>query len=200
MQEVKFWQIKPEIRILGVDDGPPDISVGKVPLVGTIFRGGRWLDGVLKTDITPDGSDVTEKLVEMVSKSRHFGQLRVVMLDGVTFAGFNVLDVKKLFKELHLPVIVISREKPNMPDILKALKNLPDWSAKWKLIKKAGRIYPVKTKHRGGQVYMQLVGIRQADAEQIVKLSSVRSLVPEPIRAAHLIAAAIVLGESHGRV
>jgi hypothetical protein len=197
---VKFWQIKPEIRILGVDDGPLDKSIGGIPLVGAVFRGGRWLDGVLKSEITPDGLDVTEKLVEMVKKSRHLGQLRVVMVDGITFAGFNVLDVKKVFRELGLPVIVISREKPNMRDIRKAIKHLPNWSTRWKLIQKAGRIYSMRTKHRGGQIYIQPVGIRREDAERIVRLSSVRSLVPEPIRVAHLIATAVVRGESYGRV
>jgi len=35
-------------------------------------------------------------------------------------------------------------------------------------------------------------------AEYIVKLSSTRSLIPEPIRVAHLIASGVALGESMG--
>lgn len=198
MKEIKFRQIKPEIRILGVDDGPLGDKI--VPLVGTVFRGGRWLDGVMKTEITPDGTDVTEKLVEMVERNRHLEQLRVVMVDGVTFGGFNVLDIRRVFRELGLPVIVVSRDKPNMRDISKAIKNLPGWRGRWKLIKAAGRIYPVKTEYGDGTVYAQGVGIRRVSVERIVSLSAVRSLIPEPIRAAHLIATAIVRGESHGRV
>ncbi len=199
MKNVKFRQIKLEIRILGVDDGPMERYTKKVPLVATVFRGGSSLEGVLKTEIEVDGEDVTEKIIRMVGKSRHLGQLRVVIVDGITFAGFNVLDVKKVFRELGLPVIAVSRDKPNMRDILKAVKHLPGWSKKWKLIKRAGRIYPVQTKQRGGPVYMQPVGIARKDAEQVLRLSSVRSLVPEPVRAAHLIATAMVIGESYGR-
>ncbi len=201
MREVKFWRIKPEIRILGVDDGPfaPDYS-GQVPLVGAVFRGGQWLDGVMATSIGKDGTDVTERLVEMVAKSRHLGQLRILMTDGVTFAGFNVLDVKEVFKETGLPVISISREIPNMADIRKAVSHLPGWRQRWRIIKAAGKIYPVKTKSYEAPVYMQPVGMSREDAEKVVRLSSTRSLVPEPLRAAHLIATAIVRGESYGRV
>jgi hypothetical protein len=46
---------------------------------------------------------------------------------------------------------------------------------------------------------MQLIGIKRADAESVVKISSTRSLVPEPLRVAHLIATAIVRGESYGK-
>jgi hypothetical protein len=198
LKAVKFWQIKPEIRILGVDDGP--LEGPEVPLVGAVFRGGRWLEGVLKTAITRDGTDVTGKLIEMVGKSRHMGQLRVLMVDGITFGGFNVLDVKEVFRRLKLPVIVVSRDMPDMADILKAIKHLPDWRKRWLKIKGAGRIHQVEIKRRGGPIYIQTAGLELEDAERIVRLSSTRSLVPEPIRAAHMIATAIVKGESYGRV
>jgi endonuclease V-like protein UPF0215 family len=201
LREVKFWQIKPEIRILGVDDGPFEPkSKGEVPLVGAVFRGGRWLEGVLSTQIRQDGTDVTERLIDIVNRSRHRGQLRVLMADGATFAGFNVLNAKEVFRKTGLPVIVISRELPNMTDIHKALKHLPEWRERWKTLGELGKIYPVRTKSRGKPIYMQLVGIKRADAESMVKMSSTHSLVPEPLRVAHLIATAIVRGESYGRV
>ncbi|KUO41757.1 MAG: hypothetical protein APZ16_00325 [Candidatus Hadarchaeum yellowstonense] len=201
MRSVKFWQIKPEIRILGVDDGPfvPDYR-GRVPLVGVVFRGGSWLDGVMITDVEKDGMDATERLVEMLLRSRHLGQLRVLMVDGVTFAGFNVLDVREVFRKTGLPVVVISRELPEMADIRQALRHLPRWKERWQIIKGTGKIYPVTTKSQDRPIYMQLVGIKREDAERIVRLSSTRSLVPEPLRVAHLIATAIVRGESYGRV
>ena len=196
----KFWQIKPEIRILGIDDGPFEPRAGgEVPLVGVVFRGGRWLDGVLSTTIEQDGTDVTKRVIEMINRSRHRGQLRIVMADGVTFAGFNMLDIKEVFKQTGLPAIVVSRELPNMTDVRKAIKHLHDWRERWKIIKGSGKIYPVRTKRRAAPIYMQFVGMRRADAEQVVKLSSTRSLIPEPLRVSHLIATALVRGESYGR-
>lgn len=200
MQKVKFWRIKPEIRILGIDDGPFEPRArGEVPLVGVVFRGGRWLDGVLRTTIEQDGTNATERVVEMVNRSRHRGQLRIVMADGVTFAGFNVLNIKTVFKQTGLPVIVISRERPNMADVRKAIKHLPDWRERWKVVKGSGKIYPVRTKRRAAPIYMQFVGMKRTDADQVIKLASTRSLIPEPLRVAHLIATAMVRDESHGR-
>ncbi len=65
----KFRIIKQEIRILGVDDSPfPSHTTEEVMLVGTVFRAGNWLDGVLSTYIHGDGTDGTEKITEMVKK------------------------------------------------------------------------------------------------------------------------------------
>jgi len=36
------------------------------------------------------------------------------------------------------------------------------------------------------------------DAEEIIRLSTTRSAIPEPVRVAHLIAAGVVTGESKG--
>ena len=184
-----------------MDDGPFEPrSKGKVPLVGTVFRGGRWLEGVLCAYIEQDGADVSERVIEMVNRSRHKGQLRVVMTDGVTFAGFNVLDIEEVFKKTGLPVIVVTRKLPNMKDVRKAIEHLPNWRHRWEVIKGTGKIYPVKTKKRAAPVHIQFVGIKRADAEKVVKLSSTHSLIPEPLRVSHLIATAIVRGESSGRV
>ena len=85
-----------------------------------------------------------------------------------------------------------------MRDILKALKNLPDWRERWALIKKVGKIYEIKTKKRKSPIYIQPVGLKLTDAKQIIELTRGRSAIPEPVRVAHMIATAFVKGESHG--
>ena len=78
-------------------------------IVGTVFRGGDWMDGVLRSDITKDGLDATDIISKMIKKSKHYGQIRVVMLDGITYAGFNVVDIEELYGETGIPVIVVMR-------------------------------------------------------------------------------------------
>ena len=191
----KFWGIKPEIRIIGVDDGPFDPRrKGKALLVGAVFRGGLLLEGVLSTQVGVDGRDATDRIVGMINRSRHRGQLRLVMSDAVTFAGFNVMDLKGVWGRTGLPVVVVTREKPNMAEVKRALKHLPDWRERWKLIKAAGRVYPVRLKR--GIAYMQFAGISRADAERVVELTATQGLIPEPVRVAHLIATGIGRGES----
>ncbi len=48
-------------------------------------------------------------------------------------------------------------------------------------------------------VYLQHCGIELEDAREIVRMSSTHSNIPEPLRAAHLIATGIVCGESTGK-
>ena len=96
----RFRAIKPEIRVLGIDDGAftPHVE-GLATVVGVVFRGGYWLDGVISTKVEVDGFDATDKIVSMITASPHYKQLRVILLNGVTCAGFNVVDIKKLYEE-----------------------------------------------------------------------------------------------------
>jgi endonuclease V-like protein UPF0215 family len=195
----KFRNIKPEIRILGVDDAPfVPHSLEQVMVIGTLFRAGNWLDGVLHTYITVDGTDATTSLISMVNGSRHLEQLGVMMLDGITLGGFNVVNIRKIFQETGVPVIVIMRKYPDLPRIKRALKNFPDWEERWNHILEAGKIYKVDDVGSPESIYMQLCGINPEDARRIVKLSATRSAIPEPIRAAHIIAAGVTMGESKG--
>lgn len=191
----KFRSIKQEIRILGVDDSPfPAHTKDEVMLLGTVFRAGNWLDGVLSTFVDGDGMDSTQKISEMVLNSRNMGQLGVIMLDGITFAGFNIVNIRELYEATGIPVIVIMRKFPNFEGIKKALKRFPDYKNRWSNVLGAGEVHKVDDE----SIYIQIQGIKLEDALEIVKLSTTRSAIPEPIRVAHIIAAGIVTGESHG--
>jgi endonuclease V-like protein UPF0215 family len=192
----KFRIIKQEIRILGIDDSPfPSHTTDKVMIVGTVFRAGNWLDGVLSTYISGDGTDATKKITDMVKNSRNLGQLGVIMLDGITFGGFNLVSIREIFESTGVPVIVIMRKVPNFERIKNALKRFDDWRERWSCVIDAGEVYKVNNPE---PIYIQIHGIERADAEDIVKLSTTRSAIPEPIRVAHIIAAGIVTGESKG--
>jgi endonuclease V-like protein UPF0215 family len=190
----RFRVIKPEIRVLGVDDGvfTPRVK-GLVPVVGVVFRGGYWLDGVMHTKVRVDGFDATGKIASMILSSPHYKQLRVIMLNGITFAGFNVVDMKRLYSRTKLPIIAITREKPNLEEIHEALKNLPRSEERWKAILRAGEVFEVSTRNRSEKIYMQVSGILEEDAEKISRLTSTRSNIPEALRVAHLVASGISL-------
>jgi len=188
----RFRSIKPEIRVLGVDDGVfiPH-SKGLVDVVGVVFRGGYWLDGVMRTEIEVDGLDATEKIASMIIESPHYKQLRIIMLNGITFAGFNVVDIKELYNKTELPVIVITRDMPNMKEIEQAIERLPEKEKRWRAIQNAGEMINVRTREEEEPIYMQTAGIEREDAEKIVKITSTRSNIPEPLRVAHIIASGL---------
>lgn len=192
MTSRKFRMIKPEIRVLGVDDGRfSRYAKGLVPVVGVVFRGGYWLDGVMHTRVEVDGFDATRKIASMILNSPHYKQLRVIMLDGITFAGFNIVDVRRLNIDTELPVISVTREKPDLAEIRKALENLPQSKERWKTIINAGRTYRVFTRSENEEIYFQTTGISRADAAKILQLTSTRSNIPEALRVAHLIASGV---------
>jgi endonuclease V-like protein UPF0215 family len=197
---VKLSTVKPEIRIIGIDDSPFDKFHGskRVLVIGAVFRAGKWLEGVVSTHIVKDGTDATKKLIRLVNQSRHKGQLRIIMLNGIALGGFNVIDIQELCRKTSLPVIIIMRRKPDYNAIENALKHFKDGKRRLEIILKAGAVKSVLIK--GKKIYFQHAGITENLCEKIIKLSATHSLVPEPIRAAHIIGSGIVLGETRGRV
>jgi endonuclease V-like protein UPF0215 family len=188
----KFRVVKPEIRVLGIDDGVFTPHAGGFALiVGVVFRGGYWLDGVMHTRVKVDGVDATRKMTSMIVNSPHRKQLRIIMLNGVTCAGFNVVDIEKLSAETNLPVIAVTRERPNLSEIRKALQNLPQGEKRWAVMRKIGEPLEVRTRNKNTEIYMQMAGICEEDAEKILQVTSTRSSVPEALRVAHLIASGI---------
>jgi len=184
--------IKPEIRVLGVDDGvfTPHVE-SLVPVIGVVFRGGYWLDGVMHTEILVDGFDATERISCMVTESPHYEQMRVIMLNGITFAGFNVVDIKALNVTTNLPVVAVTREKPDLLLIRKALEHLPRSKERWRAVLNAGEISEVPSRKSNEKIYLHVAGVSLVDAEKIVRLTSTRSNIPEALRVAHLIASGI---------
>ena len=192
MSQKSIRVIKPEIRVLGVDDGVfTPHSRGKALVVGIVFRGGYWLDGVMHTYVTVDGFNATAKISAMVLRSSHYQQLRVIMLNGITFGGFNVVNIQKLSRKTRLPVIAITREKPNLASIQDAIENLPKKEARWNAILTAGEGFEVATRNPCEKIFLHVAGIGTKEAESIVRLTSTRSSIPEALRVAHLVASGI---------
>lgn len=190
---------KPEIRILGFDDSHFKRKDKNVSVIGVIYRGGNFLDVVLKTEVEVDGLDATGNLIKLINSSRHKPQLKVLMFDGITLGGFNVVDIKMMYEETDLPVIVINRKHPDIDSVRKALENnFKDFEKRWDMILNAGKIKVCKLKN-DKKVYYQVIGMENEEAEEIIQLSSTHSDIPEPLRVAHLIGTAIVKGESSGR-
>jgi hypothetical protein len=198
MTEVKFREIKNEIRILGIDDAPfkKDLSE-KTALIGVVFRGGSYLEGVLKSEIIVDGDDVTDKIIDMIRTTRHQGHLRILMLSGITFGGLNIANIHRLYEKTGLPIIIVTRKLPDLSAMKKAIFRVPHPEDKIKRLLSAGDLHEIELNTRS--VIIQKIGLSLKDAIEIIKLSTIRGLIPEPIRVAHIIASGITTGESRGR-
>jgi len=188
----RFRSVKNEIRVLGIDDGRfVPHTKGTVDVVGVVYRGGCWFEGVMRTEVTLDGLDATEKLATMIKTSPYYREIRVIILDGVTFAGFNVVDINELSCSVDLPVMSVAREKPNLEEIRCALRNLPDFEKRWHAMMNAGELFEVETRIGENPVYVQTAKLLREDAVKILKSTSTHSNIPEALRVAHIIASGL---------
>ena len=181
-------------HVVGFDDAPFHRAFrGDVPIIGTVFAGLR-LEGVMRGAVRRDGTNSTRVLTELLEHSKFFRQLQLILLQGIAFAGFNVIDIEALHIQTALPVLVVSRRQPRLDAIRRALLGrVPGGARKWALIERCGSMEPT------AGVYVQRRGIGLSAAEKVVQSLAVHGRVPEPLRTAHLIAGGLTTGQSRGR-
>jgi endonuclease V-like protein UPF0215 family len=189
--------MKRQIRILGIDDAPFTFHEKYTTVIGVVMRGGEYIECVMRNQVMIDGSEATEICKQMIQNSRYHLQLKAVMIDGACLGGFNVVDIEDLSTSTHLPVMTITRDKPDQKKIKHALQqNFKDWKDRWKILQK-GPLHKIPTQHN--PMYIKCTGISVEEAEEIINISTIRGVIPEPIRVAHLIASGITRGESYGK-
>ena len=193
----KKFKISKNLRILAIDDSPPISTSGRQQslLIGVIYRDGK-IEGVLSTKVDWDGEDSTEKIIQMIKSSRFANQIQIILINSITVAGLNIIDIKNLHEEFSIPVVAITRHKPSIADLQEAVRKLKEHSADLKErkignIKKAGEPVEIKFKPR---LFSQFAGI---DRYQLIEF--INEFGIEPLRLAHIISSGVVSGESKGR-
>ena len=58
--------MKPQVRVLGIDDAPFSFDDGKVPIVGVVVRPPGYVEGLMITDVTIDGDDADRSILDLV--------------------------------------------------------------------------------------------------------------------------------------
>ncbi len=181
-------------HVVGFDDAPFDRAHrGDVPVVGTVYAGER-LEGVMVTRVRRDGRNATDALIRILASTRFRPQLHLVLLQGITFAGFNVVDIRRLAEASGLPVLAVTRRRPNLARIRAALLDrVPGGRDKWRLIEQAGPMEPV------AQLYVQRAGLTPVEARVALGHAATTGRLPNALRTAHLVAGALTRGESRHR-
>ena len=180
--------IKPASRLIGIDDGPflpkTDDAVRYAPLIAVWLRAAYLQQ--LRTDwIAVDGLDATRKAQLLLKSSRHIP----VLLSGVTFGGFNLVDPWKIQANTKAPVIVVIGTRPDNRAVKRALsRHFPDWKERWDLIRSLGSLHHVRTMANEGPVFFERFGCSTQDASMILKGSAFVSRIPEPLRVAGILA------------
>lgn len=178
------------IRAIGFDDAPFKRGTREKVSVAGIICGGTRFEGMLWGELQGDGFDSTETLCDLLLNSKFLNQLHLVLIDGIGFGGFNLVDLPLLSARLQLPCVAVMRRYPNLQKIESAMQKLPNFEERKKLLKRAGEI------HHYPPFFFQVCGEEpEIIAAALAKLTD-RGKVPEALRLAHLIGAAVIKGES----
>ncbi|AAT43490.1 endonuclease dU [Picrophilus oshimae] len=185
--------MKHGIRVLGIDDGPfIKNSDKRTVITGVILKSNLYIEGISIKYIDVDGSDAEDVIISMI-KGRFKNEISAVMTDGITFGGFNIVDIKNINEATGVPVISITRREPNIQRIISAVSRY--FPEKVDRALKALSNGPVRLDN----IYINSAGISLTEAGILIRRFTFMGRLPEPVRLAHIISTAIIRGESHGR-
>ncbi len=181
------------VRAIGFDDAPfQRRRGGRVPVSGVVCAGTRF-EGLVVGSVRQDGWGATDELCRLLLGGKFLPQLHLVLLDGLGFGGLNLVDLDALAARLRRPCVAVMRRPPDLAAMERAVRRLPRPERRLALLRRAGPI------HQRAPFVFQ---VRGADPDQVAPLLSRltdRGEVPEPLRLAHLVGAAVVRGVSGRR-
>lgn len=158
MAPQRIRQIKREIRVLGV---AVRRDIGGFTIVGVVYRGSLWLDGVLS--VHSEGEGVTEPIVEMLGGSPHSGQVRVILLSRANLPLEAGVSIEELSAKTGRPVILLGD---------------------------AGGV-TFTWRRGGEKVIFSAAGLSRWSAEGVLKAATCEGVIPEALRVADLILSAL---------
>lgn len=182
-----------KLSLIGVEDGSFKAfqrrRSQKCPLCVVKMTGPK-IEEIRASLITVDGLDASDELSKLLQNTA----FDAIILGGITFAGFNIVDVQRIYHKFSRPIIIFTRDRPNnvaMKDALK--KHFDDWRERWRLIESLGPVNTTYTRVEEPPVYFEVVGAEPLWAEEVLRRSAILCRIPEPVRVARLVARGLSL-------
>lgn len=196
-------------RLIGFDDAPfqtrPRVHGSEIHAVGIVTSGYRF-EGMLFIDrIAQDGDNAQIRIQEMLMNSKFHEQVHAVLLDGVTMGGLNVIDISYLARSIQRPVISVMRSQPNFTRMFDALNNVSNPDERIARIHAAGPVHVVRHwifQYRCPPSVDENDALGSEPTPEEIALLLDRSTplgtqkIPECLRIAHFVGAAIKTGQS----
>ena len=183
----RYRKTVPNVSVVGVDDGafvPHNRTGQHTILVAALFTN-LSMRAIRVGRITVDGLDATSVLNSMLKNLR----FDVVLLSGISFGGFNLINLSRLTREIGKPVIAISGKKPENESVRRALRaHFKDWKDRMKIVRAAGRIHSIKPLREEPALFFEVKGAKPAFARRIIRSYAIISRLPEPVRVAGILA------------
>lgn len=181
------------IRAVGFDDAPFVRRAGSTVYVAGAVCAGTRFEGLVWGKVRRDGWNATDELCRLLLHGKFLPQLHLVLLDGIAFGGLNVVDLAALAARLDRPCIAVMRRPPDLAAMERAVRHLPGAERRLAAIRRAGEV------HVRAPFVFQARGIEPGAAGEALARLTDKGHVPEALRLAHLIGAAVRTGESGRR-
>jgi endonuclease V-like protein UPF0215 family len=184
--------LKPGIRIAAFASGPIGKrgSTGKTIVVGVIWRD-NIMEGLLSGKVEIDGSDSTKLITSLLSKSRFSDQVKLIALNGVALAGLNVVDINAIQKKLKTTTIIVTRNRQRAKELINAIELHASAKTRKEKINLVKEQATIRLRSSEGFYF-------RSQAKSMPKYLVIESAAA--LRAAHIIASGIAMGESKGRI
>lgn len=166
--------MKKESRILGISASE---TIGKqIAVIGVVFRGNQWLDGIMVCHLRPLNPDNVSTLARAIIKCKQYSQIHAVILASERFSPRTHIDVTALSNVINRPIIMIvgSRSRQIGKNQKRSRSTLPNY-------------YRVKLS--GKSLSVLATKLSFTETSEILSLACVKgSIMPEAVRVAQLIA------------
>ena len=193
MDLAKRWERWQVVQSLGFDDVPFDKEVDRTADLAGVLCHDTRLEGMVWGTVTRDGLDATDVIASLVTGSKFYPSLDLILLDGLTFAGMNVVDLPGLAARTERPCVSVMRRPPDFASIEHVLARFEDGAERRALMAAAGTVHEL-----GGFCFQGAGAAPEVLAGVLGRLTD-RGKVPESLRLAHLIGSAVKTGQSSKR-
>ncbi|WP_281556325.1 DUF99 family protein [Thalassomonas sp. RHCl1] len=192
-------RLNKQLRTIGFDDAPFNRQAGsKVNISGIVCTNTRF-EGMLWGEASKDGVDATDVLINMLKPSKFYQQVHAVLLDGIAIGGFNLINLEELNEALQLPCIAVMRKQPDVTAVKQVLSRFDDAEFRLATLAAAGDIFTYTTTaadEKQRTFVYQVKGCGAETAGLLLEKVTDNGNVPETLRLAHLIGAAVKTGQS----
>jgi hypothetical protein len=181
------------LRAVGFDDAPFVRRRGaRVAVAGVVCAGTRF-EGMVWGHVRQDGWDATDAIAGLLLGGKFLPQIHLVLLDGLSFGGLNLVDLPALAALVRRPCVAVLRRAPDLGAVARAVGRLPRPARRLRLLERAGPV------HVHPPFHFQVAGGGPEGIGPALERLTDRGRVPEALRLAHLVGAAVVRGESGRR-
>ncbi|KFM18992.1 Protein of unknown function DUF99 [Marine Group I thaumarchaeote SCGC AAA799-P11] len=153
---------------------------------GVVMRRDFVIDGFVFGSATLEGDDATDTILKMYDDLQR-PDISYVLISGLIVSMYNIIDIKKLFDTLQIPIIGVSyHDSSGIKDSLK--HHFPNsFESKINEYEKLGKREKI-TLNTSHDVYIRKEGCTLNEVKHLLDDLTLHGSIPEPIRVSQLLA------------